>query len=140
LEISITPSPVIHLCDSRWWSSAVSDLGRKEILRGKADEARRPPRPAKVCDGKRFTLLRRGSPVDLPAIIEFGHFSILCIAANCSPKPPIAGGRAFDLPLARSRRQGCGGRAVELIWLATVEENRLQNEIWRYAKLRRTAT
>jgi predicted ATPase/DNA-binding winged helix-turn-helix (wHTH) protein len=73
---------------------------------------------------------------DLPAIIEFGHFSILPHRRQllAEGQPIRLGGRAFDLLLALLEAPGAVVGKDELlsrIWPGRiVEENRLQNEIW----------
>jgi DNA-binding winged helix-turn-helix (wHTH) protein/class 3 adenylate cyclase len=79
-------------------------------------------------------------PSDPPAIIEFGHFSILShrrqLLAN--GQPIRLGGRAFDLLLALLETPGAVIGKDELlsrIWPGRiVEENRLQSEIWALRK------
>ena len=77
---------------------------------------------------------------DSPAIIEFGHFSILPHRRQllAEGRPVRLGGRAFDLLLARLEAPGAVVGKDELlsrIWPGRiVEENRLQNEIWALRK------
>jgi predicted ATPase/DNA-binding winged helix-turn-helix (wHTH) protein len=77
---------------------------------------------------------------DPPAIIEFGHFSILPRRRQllADGRPIRLGGRAFDLLLALIESPGAVVGKDELlsrIWPGRiVEENRLQNEIWALRK------
>jgi DNA-binding winged helix-turn-helix (wHTH) protein len=77
---------------------------------------------------------------DPPAIIEFGHFSILPHRRQllAEGRPVRLGGRAFDLLLALIEAPGAVVGKDELlsrIWPGRiVEENRLQNEIWALRK------
>ncbi len=77
---------------------------------------------------------------DPPAIIEFGHFSILPHRRQllAEGRPIRLGGRAFDLLLALIEAPGAVVGKDELlsrIWPGRiVEENRLQNEIWALRK------
>ena len=77
---------------------------------------------------------------DPPAIIEFGHFSILPHRRQllAEGRPVRLGGRAFDLLLALIESPGAVVGKDELlsrIWPGRiVEENRLQNEIWALRK------
>jgi len=77
---------------------------------------------------------------DPPAIIEFGHFSILPHRRQllAEGRPIRLGGRAFDLLLALIESPGAVVGKDELlsrIWPGRiVEENRLQNEIWALRK------
>ncbi len=77
---------------------------------------------------------------DPPAIIEFGHFSILPHRRQllAEGRPIRLGGRAFDLLLALLEAPGTVVGKDELlsrIWPGrVVEENRLQNEIWALRK------
>ena len=77
---------------------------------------------------------------DPPAIIEFGHFSILPHRRQllAEGRPIRLGGRAFDLLLALIEAPGAVVGKDELlsrIWPARiVEENRLQSEIWALRK------
>jgi predicted ATPase/DNA-binding winged helix-turn-helix (wHTH) protein len=77
---------------------------------------------------------------DPPAIIEFGHFSILPHRRQllAEGRPIRLGGRAFDLLLALIETPGAvigKDELVSRIWPGRiVEENRLQNEIWALRK------
>jgi DNA-binding winged helix-turn-helix (wHTH) protein/predicted ATPase len=77
---------------------------------------------------------------DPPAIIEFGHFSILPHRRQllAEGRPIRLGGRAFDLLLALIEAPGAVVGKDELlsrIWPGRiVEENRLQSEIWALRK------
>jgi predicted ATPase/DNA-binding winged helix-turn-helix (wHTH) protein len=77
---------------------------------------------------------------DPPAIIEFGHLSILPHRRQllADGRPIRLGGRAFDLLLALIEAPGAVVGKDELlrrIWPGRiVEENRLQNEIWALRK------
>src|ERR1700757_1109020 len=77
---------------------------------------------------------------DPPAIIEFGHFSILPHRRQllAEGQPIRLGGRAFDLLLALIEAPGAvvgKNELVSRIWPGRiVEENRLQNEIWALRK------
>jgi DNA-binding winged helix-turn-helix (wHTH) protein len=77
---------------------------------------------------------------DPPAIIEFGHFSILPHRRQllAEGRPVRLGGRAFDLLLALIEAPGAVVGKDELlsrIWPGRiVEENRRQNEIWALRK------
>jgi DNA-binding winged helix-turn-helix (wHTH) protein len=77
---------------------------------------------------------------DPPAIIEFGHFSILPHRRQllAEGRPVRLGGRAFDLLMALIETPGAVLGKDELlsrIWPGRiVEENRLQNEIWALRK------
>jgi DNA-binding winged helix-turn-helix (wHTH) protein/predicted ATPase len=79
-------------------------------------------------------------PSDLPAIIEFGHFSILPHRRQllAEGRPIRLGGRAFDLLMALIEAPGAVLGKDELlsrIWPGrVVEENRLQSEIWALRK------
>src|SRR5215468_8442477 len=74
-------------------------------------------------------------PSDPPAIIEFGHFSILPHRRQllAEGRPIRLGGRAFDLLMALIEAPGAVVGKNELlsrIWPGRiVEENRLQSEI-----------
>ena len=100
-------------------------------------------RPAKVHDflwqyGLHLLGMVRLS--DPPAIIEFGHFSILPHRRQllAEGRPIRLGGRAFDLLLALIETPGAVIGKDELlsrVWPGRiVEENRLQNEIWALRK------
>ena len=73
---------------------------------------------------------------DPPAIIEFGHFSILPHRRQllAEGRPIRLGGRAFDLLLALIEAPGAVLGKDDLmsrIWPGRiVEQNRLQSEIW----------
>src|SRR5215472_11526708 len=73
---------------------------------------------------------------DPPAIIEFGHFSILPHRRQllADGRPVRLGGRAFDLLMVLLEAPGAVVGKNELlsrIWPGRiVEENRLQSEIW----------
>src|SRR6516164_10535708 len=77
---------------------------------------------------------------DPPAIVEFGHFSILPHRRQllAEGRPVRLGGRAFDLLLALIEAPGAVVGKDELlrrIWPGRiVEENRLQSEIWALRK------
>ena len=77
---------------------------------------------------------------DSPAIIEFGHFSILPHRRQllAEGRPVRLGGRAFDLLLALLEAPGAVVGKDELlrrIWPGRiVQENRLQSEIWALRK------
>jgi DNA-binding winged helix-turn-helix (wHTH) protein len=77
---------------------------------------------------------------DPPAIIEFGHFSILPHRRQllAEGRPVRLGGRAFDLLLALIEAPGAVVGKDELlrrIWPGRiVEEHRLQSEIWALRK------
>src|ERR1700758_2580303 len=77
---------------------------------------------------------------DPPAIIEFGHFSILPHRRQllAEGRPIRLGGRAFDLLLALIEAPGAVLGKDDLmsrIWPGRiVEENRLQSEIWALRK------
>jgi DNA-binding winged helix-turn-helix (wHTH) protein/class 3 adenylate cyclase/predicted ATPase len=79
-------------------------------------------------------------PSALPAIIEFGHFSILPHRRQllAEGRPVRLGGRAFDLLMALLETPGAvlgKDELVSRIWPGRiVEENRLQNEIWALRK------
>jgi len=99
--------------------------------------------PAKVCDflrqhGLQLPIMVRLS--DPPAIVEFGHFSILPHRRQllAEGRPVRLGGRAFDLLLALIEAPGAVVGKDELlrrIWPGRiVEENRLQSEIWALRK------
>src|SRR6516162_5400 len=101
------------------------------------------PRPAKVHDflrqyGLQWSVMVRLS--DPPAIIEFGHFSILPHRRQllAEGRPIRLGGRAFDLLMALLEAPGAVLGKDELlsrIWPGRiVEENRLQSEIWALRK------
>src|SRR6516162_3740251 len=101
------------------------------------------PRLAKVCDFLRehgLQLPAMVRPSDQPAIIEFGHFSILPHRRQllAEGRPIRLGGRAFDLLLALIEAPGAVVGKDELlsrIWPGRiVEENLLQNEIWALRK------
>src|SRR5215469_4957864 len=103
----------------------------------------RAPRLAKVCDFLRehgLQLPAMVRPSDQPAIIEFGHFSILPHRRQllAEGRPIRLGGRAFDLLLAVIEAPGAVIGKDELlsrIWPGRiVEENRLQSEIWALRK------
>jgi class 3 adenylate cyclase len=93
--------------------------------------------PANVCDFLRQHGLQSGMVrlADSPAIIEFGHFSILPYRRQllAEGRPIRLGGRAFDLLLALIEAPGVLVGKDELlgrIWPGRiVEENRLQSEI-----------
>ena len=77
---------------------------------------------------------------DPPAIIEFGHFSILPHRRQllAQGRPIRLGGRAFDLLMALLEAPGAVLGKDELlrrIWPGRiVEEHRLQSEIWALRK------
>ena len=77
---------------------------------------------------------------DPPAIIEFGHFSILPHRRQllAEGRPVRLGGRAFDLLMALLEAPGAvlgKDQLLSQIWPGRiVEENRLQNEIWALRK------
>ena len=77
---------------------------------------------------------------DSPAIIEFGHFSILPHRRQllAEGRPIRLGGRAFDLLMALLQAPGAVVGKDELlsrIWPGRiVEENRLPSEIWALRK------
>src|SRR6516165_2618642 len=135
-NIDSQSSPVIQLCDPACDGGVrpfgILADGRPIRLGGHA------PRLAKVCDFLRehgLQLPAMVRPSDQPAIIEFGHFSILPHRRQllAEGRPIRLGGRAFDLLLALIEAPGVVVGKDELlsqIWPGRiVEENRLQSEI-----------